>query len=129
MKKLKTTVLKTREKFTSQLKKFLKIKKQFYQISKELEQAFDILGTTVTPLQRAKFLCFVDWVKNRKELSVFELWGVKKNSYKVKRKFGDDYTVKAKEVKKREPTPEDKEAYRLKLEAHLTKMQSAMAQG
>ena len=39
------------------------------------------------PIQRAKFLLYIDKVKNKKELSVFGLWGVKRNKYKITKQY------------------------------------------
>ena len=78
--------MKYRERFSNQLQKFLKIKQEFFKISYEMEKAFDEIGKHILPIQRARFLKYVDKVKYKKEMSVFELWGVKKNKFKVKMK-------------------------------------------
>ena len=44
-----------------------------------MEKTLDEVGKKVKPIQRARFLKYVDTVKHRKELNVFELWGVKWN--------------------------------------------------
>lgn len=57
----------------------------------------------------------MDRVKNRKELSVFELWGVKRNNYKVKRRHaekGDPYPIVRTKELKTQTTEEEKETYR-----------------
>lgn len=84
LKKQRSRLMKCRERFSTQLQKFLKIKKEFFAISREMERAFDEIGKHILPIQRARFLKYVDKVKYKKEMSVFELWGVKKNKFKVK---------------------------------------------
>lgn len=79
LKKQRSKILKYKERFNAQLQKFLKIKKEFFKISREMEKTLDEVGKKVKPIQRARFLKYVDTVKHRKELNVFELWGVKCN--------------------------------------------------
>ena len=86
LKKQRSKLMKYRERFSNQLQKFLKIKQEFFKISYEMEKAFDEIGKQLLPIQRARFLKYVDKVKYKKEMSVFELWGVKKNKFKVKMK-------------------------------------------
>lgn len=87
LKKAKAPVLKLREKMCKEMHKFLEIKKKIMKISKEIESTFDKMGSKTYPIQRAKFLLYVDKVKSKKELSVFELWGVKKNGFKITKTF------------------------------------------
>lgn len=63
LKKQKSKLMKCRERFSSQLQKFLKIKKEFFKISRQMESAFDEIGKHVLPIQRARFLRYVDRVK------------------------------------------------------------------
>lgn len=77
LKKQRSKILKYKERFNGQLQKFLKIKKEFFKISREMEKTLDEVGKKVKPIQRARFLKYVDTVKHRRELNVFELWGVK----------------------------------------------------
>lgn len=79
LKKQRSKILKYKERFNGQLQKFLKIKKEFFKISREMEKTLDEVGKKVKPIQRARFLKYVDTVKHRRELNVFELWGVKWN--------------------------------------------------
>lgn len=87
VKKNKAPVLKLREKICKEMGKFLEIKKKIIKLSKEIESTFDKTGAKIYPIQRAKFLLYVDKVKSKKELSVFELWGVKKNGFKITKTF------------------------------------------
>lgn len=72
------------------MQKFCELKKKILKMSKELEHVIDINSTKTLPIQRAKFLLYVDKVKNRKELSVFELWGIKRNQYKITKHYKKD---------------------------------------
>lgn len=90
LKKAKAPVLKLREKMCKEMNRFLEIKKRIMVLSKEIESMFDKAGAKTNPIQRAKFLLYVDKVKSRKELSVFELWGVKKNGFKITKTFKKD---------------------------------------
>lgn len=83
LKKAKAPVLKLRDKICKEMQNFLKSKKKIMKLSKEIEKVFDRMGSKTFPIQRAKFLLYVDKVKSKKELSVFELWGVKKNGFKI----------------------------------------------
>ena len=59
-------------------------------LSHEMEGTFDKAAHVWTPIQQAKFLLYTDKVKNRKELSIFELWGVKKNGFKITKRVTKD---------------------------------------
>lgn len=85
LKKQRSKILKLKERFSNNLSKFLKIKKEMFKISTELEKTLDDVGKNVQPIQIARFLRYVDRIKHRKELGVFELWGVKGNKFKVKK--------------------------------------------
>ena len=110
LKKQRSKILKCKDRFSSQLQKFLKIKKEFFKISRDLEQNIDEVGRKVAPIQRARFLKYVDKIKHRKELNLFELWGVKSKksdfiSDKLLENFDDKnentYTMLKKRDKKR----------------------------
>ena len=58
-------------------------------ISTEMEK-FQYLEANFSPVQRARLLLYVDKIKNMKELSVFELYGFKKNSFKIVKKYKND---------------------------------------
>lgn len=91
LKKQRSKILKCRERFSNHLQKFLKIKKELFKISTELEITLDDVGKNVRPIQIARFLKYVDRIKHKKELSVFDLWGVKPNKFRVKfDKIGTD---------------------------------------
>jgi hypothetical protein len=90
LKKSKAPIIKVRDKICKEMQKFCEIKKKLLKLSKELEHIIDKNSTKTLPIQRAKFLLYVDKVKSKKELSVFELWGVKKNQYKVHKKYSKD---------------------------------------
>jgi hypothetical protein len=84
LKKQRSKILKLKDKFSNNLHKFLKTKKEMFRISSELEAILDDIGKDVKPIQLAKFLKYIDRIKHRKELSLFELWGIKSNKFKVK---------------------------------------------
>ena len=63
----------------TQVKKLLKVRSEFFSIAKEVEYDFDMLASILTPVQRAKFILFVDSVRNHHDLSVYELWDIKKS--------------------------------------------------
>jgi len=84
LKKQRSKILKLNDKFSSNLHKFLKTKKEMFNISSELEAMLDDVGKNVKPIQLARFLKYVDRIKHEKELSLFELWGIKSNKMKVK---------------------------------------------
>ena len=71
--------MKAKDKMVNQVKKLLKVRSEFFAIGKEVEQDFDILASILTPIQRAKFILFVDSVWSHSDLSVFELWDIKKS--------------------------------------------------
>ena len=84
LKKQRAKILKYKEKFSNNLSKFLKIKKEMFNISAELEKILDDVGKNVKPIQLARFLKYVDKIKHRKEIDVFHLWGVKSNKFRVR---------------------------------------------
>jgi len=98
LKKAKAPVLKLRDKLCKEMNKFIDIKKKIMKLSKEIESTFNKMAAKTYPIQRAKFCLYIDKVKNKKELSVFELWGIKKNHYKitkiVKKNLEDYPTIK-----------------------------------
>lgn len=47
------------------MQRILMIKKNIMKLSKELEKTFDKLGAKTYPIQRAKFLLYVDKVKHK----------------------------------------------------------------
>ena len=65
LKKAKAPVLKLREKISKEMQRILMIKKNIMKLSKELEKTFDKLGVKTYPIQRAKFLLYVDKVKHK----------------------------------------------------------------
>ena len=79
VKKLKNSVMKAKDKMVTQVKKLLKVRSEFFSIAKEVEYDFDMLASILTPVQRAKFILFVDSVRNHHDLSVYELWDIKKS--------------------------------------------------
>ncbi len=85
LKKQRAKILKYKEKFSNNLSKFLKIKKEMFHISAELEKILDDVGKNVKPIQLARFLKYVDKIKHRKEIDVFHLWGVKSNKFRVRK--------------------------------------------
>lgn len=68
----------------------LEIRKKLMTLSYEMEGCFDVVANIMTPLQQARFLLYIDKVKNKKELSIFELWGVKKNGFKITKRVKKD---------------------------------------
>jgi hypothetical protein len=96
LKKAKAPVLKLRDKMCKEMNKFIEIKKRIMKLSKEIESTFDKNGAKTFPIQRARFLLYIDRVKSKKELSVFELWGIKKSGYKITKilkKNLEDYPI------------------------------------
>ncbi|CAI2363097.1 unnamed protein product [Moneuplotes crassus] len=85
LKKQRAKILKFKDKFSNNLSKFLKIKKEMFKISAEIEKILDDVGTNVKPIQIARFLQYVDKIKHRKEMDVFHLWGVKSNKFRVRK--------------------------------------------
>ena len=85
LKKQRAKILKFKDKFSNNLSKFLKIKKEMFNISAEFEKILDDLGKNVKPIQLARLLAYVDKIKHRKEFDVFHLWGVKPNKFRVKK--------------------------------------------
>uniref|UniRef100_A0A7S3K8Z8 BZIP domain-containing protein n=1 Tax=Euplotes crassus TaxID=5936 RepID=A0A7S3K8Z8_EUPCR len=85
LKKQRAKILKFKEKFSNNLSKFLKIKKEMFKISADIEKILDDVGTNVKPIQIARFLKYVDKIKHRKEMDVFHLWGVKSNKFRVRK--------------------------------------------
>jgi len=84
LKKQRAKILKYKDKFSNNLSKFLKIKKEMFNIT-ELEKILDDVGKNVKPIQLARFLKFVDKIKHRKEIDVFHLWGVKSNKFRIRK--------------------------------------------
>ena len=85
IKSKKQVVKKLAKKFKEHLVKFLNTQHELFKISRQLEWSFDEIGNTGTPIQWARFLMYVDWIKWEKELSVFSLWGLKKGA-KIEKK-------------------------------------------
>lgn len=83
--KQRSKILKLKDKFSTNLSKFLKIKKEMFKISGELEKVLDDVAKNVRPIQLARFLKYVDKIKHRKEIDVFHLWGVKSNKFRVRK--------------------------------------------
>jgi len=90
LKKCKTPVMKIRDKICKEMHKMLEIRKKLMTLSHEMEGCFDVVANIMSPLQQARFLLYIDKVKNKKELSIFELWGVKKNGFKITKRVKKD---------------------------------------
>ena len=87
LKKAKGPVTKLRDKICKEMHKLLEIRKKLMVMSQEMETIFDKTGLVMTPIQLSRFLLYIDKVKNRKELSVFELWGVKRSGFKITKRI------------------------------------------
>lgn len=72
------------------MQKMMEIRKKLITLSHEMDATFNAAANSMSPIQQAKFLLYTDKVKNRKELSIFELWGVKKNGFKITKRVTKD---------------------------------------
>lgn len=72
LKKQRSKIMRLKERFSNHLSKFVKIKDEMSNLSLELETTLDQVGVNVKPIQIAKFLRYVDKIKHRKEIKVFE---------------------------------------------------------
>lgn len=72
LKKQRSKIMRLKERFANHLSKFVKIKDEMSNLSLELETTLDQVGVNVKPIQIAKFLRYVDKIKHRKEIKVYE---------------------------------------------------------
>lgn len=90
LKKCKAPVMKIRDKISKEMQKMMEIRKKLMTLSSEMESQFDKAANIMTPIQQARFLLYIDKVKNKRELSIFELWGVKRNGFKITKRVKKD---------------------------------------
>eukprot|EP00343_Euplotes_focardii_P011631 CAMPEP_0205832768 /NCGR_PEP_ID=MMETSP0206-20130828/47842_1 /ASSEMBLY_ACC=CAM_ASM_000279 /TAXON_ID=36767 /ORGANISM="Euplotes focardii, Strain TN1" /LENGTH=145 /DNA_ID=CAMNT_0053138589 /DNA_START=376 /DNA_END=813 /DNA_ORIENTATION=- len=69
----------------------MEIRKKLMSLSNEMEHQFDRMTKILTPIQQAKFVVYIDKVKHKKELSIFELWGVKRSGFKITKRVKKDF--------------------------------------
>lgn len=74
-----------KQKFESLIHRLLQVKKRFFEETALLDETIDKMRQVLSLEQQAKMLVLLEKMKDRPELGIFQLWGIKK----VKKKKRD----------------------------------------